>query len=126
MQDRFVARNVDLRLLTERLILFFWKRNFAVVKRKVVEGWEITVNPPPRDRIVDRITVAVTGDREDFSVKFITGSHSRVYKWVGHLTTLFGGGILFSKGFESELALEKLEREFWVYVDETVEGLAGL
>jgi len=124
MKDRFVGRNVDLRLLTERLKLFFLKRNFTVVERKVAEGREIIVNPPPRERIVDRITVSVTGDREDFSVKFIAGSHSHIYKWVGQLTTLFGGGILFSRGFESESALERLERNFWLYVDETVESLA--
>jgi hypothetical protein len=126
MNDRFVGRNVDLRLLTERLILFFLKGNSTVVKRKVAEGWEIIVNLPPRERIVDRIAVSVTGSCEDFSVKFIAGSHSRMYKWVGQLTTMFGGGIVFSKGFESELALEKLERNFWVCVDETVESLAEI
>lgn len=124
MKDRFVGRNVDLQLLTERLILFFSKGNSTVVKRKVAKGWEIIVNPPPRERIVDRITVSVTGNREDLSVKFIAGSHSRIYKWVGQLTTMFGGGIALSRGFESELALEKLERNFWVYVDETVESLS--
>lgn len=124
MKDRFVGRNIDLQLLVEQLILFFGKRKFTVVERKVEDGWEIIASPPPRDKIVDRITVSVTGDGEDFTVKFISGSHSRTYKWAGHLTLLFGGGLLFSKGFESELALERLEREFWVYVDDTIEVLA--
>lgn len=126
MEDRFVGKNVDLRLLTERLKLFFLKGNFTVVEREVVEGWEIVASPPPRETIVDRITVSITGNGEDFEVKFTTGSHSRIYKWVGQLTTLFGGGSLFSRGFESESALEKLERNFWVCVDETVDSLAEI
>lgn len=126
MEDRFVGKNIDLQLFTERLILFFEQKDFGVFKSKMDDGWGLVVISPPRAKIVDKIAVFVTGHSRDFSVKFTAGSRSRTYKWLGHITTFFGGGVLFSKGFESELALERLEREFWVYVDETVATISDL
>ena len=38
---------------------------------------------------------------------------------------MFGGGYLVVRGLRAKEALEKLEREFWVYVEERVAQLAG-
>jgi hypothetical protein len=43
---------------------------------------------------------------------------------LGQLTHLFGGGVLFLRGVKSDEAEEKLERDFWIFIEEKIDFLA--
>ena len=125
METSFVGRNVDLSLLGEWLERFFKNREFKVAVNKRARGYRVTAAPTYVHEIVGNINVSVSGEPDDFVVNFVAGARSGLYKKFGLLTSLFGGGVLLMRGMKSEEAEEKVERDFWVYVEEKIDFLAG-
>jgi len=62
--------------------------------------------------------VRIAGDPNDFSVELSTEESSDTLIRLGTLTSLFGGGILFLKGMKSKELLDKVESDFWRFVEE--------
>lgn len=124
MKSRYKGKNVDLSLLSERMVQFFNEREFTTSLRKEGEKHVIIATPKFFHRIAENITVEVAGRADDFTVIFDAGSHSRAYVILGNILTLLGGGFFVLKGIKSLEEIEKLERAFWVYVDETIWQLA--
>lgn len=124
MEDHWQGKNVDLSLLSERVTQFFSEKQFATTTRRRKEGCVVTAFPKSFHGIAEEISVHVLGRSDDFSVKFIGGSHSRNLVRYGTILSLFGGGFLVSKGLRSLEEIEKLEKKFWVYLDETIWQLA--
>lgn len=120
MEDRWKNKNVDLSLLSDCIAQFFKEKNFAVFVRKSKRKYRIIATPRPFHKIAENINVNISGRPDDFLVKFIAGSHSRALVRHGALAALFGGGYLALKGFKSQEALEKLEKEYWIYVDKEI------
>lgn len=71
------------------------------------------------------LTVKIIGDSNDFVVELLAGKRMRSSVRFGFLTTIFGGGNFLLQALKSQEALEKLEKEFWVYIEETITRLAG-
>lgn len=124
METSFVGRNVDLPLLGEWLERFFKNREFKVAVNKEDGGFRVTAAPTYVHEIVGNIIVSVSGEPNDFMVRFNAGVRSGLYKKFGLLTSLFGGGVLLMRGMKSEEAEEKVERDFWIYVEEKIDFLA--
>lgn len=126
MEDRYFGRGVNLSLLVDRLMVFFKERNFTSGKKKIRDGYVVFAGAPRSHKMVGVTKVLVKGDPTDFIVRFDGGSRSDAYRLLGYLTYYFGGAILVSKSYESQEAMAKLERQFWVYVNETVDRLTEL
>jgi hypothetical protein len=124
METSFVGRNVDLSLLGEWVERFFKNKEFKVAINKKAVGYTVTAGPTYVHEIVGNINVSVYGEPNDFVVRFIAGARSGLYKKFGLLTSLFGGGVLLMRGMKSEEAEEKVEKDFWVYVEEKIDFLA--
>lgn len=120
MEDRYKGKNVDLSILSERIVRFFSEREFTASLHKKEESYVIVATPKTYHGIAENINVYVSGTPNDFSIKFEAGSHSRALVRFGNLVTLLGGGFLALKGLKSQDELDKLENNFWKYVDETV------
>jgi hypothetical protein len=45
---------------------------------------------------------------------------SRFATMLGLSTTLFGGGVFVLRGLKLQEALEKLEKKFWLYLEEKI------
>lgn len=125
MEDRWINKSVDLSMLNNRLVQFFEKRNFGTFEESSEEGYHIVVTPREFHDILEGIHVYINGKPNDFKVKFDAGVRSRSFVRLGILTTVFGGGRLTLKGLKSQEALEKLEGEFWVYLDKVIWSLAN-
>lgn len=125
METSFVGRNVDLSLLGEWVERFFKNREFKVAVNREAGGFRVTAAPTYVHEIIGNINVSVCGEPNDFVVRFAAGARSGLYKKFGLLTSLFGGGVLLMRGMKSEEAEEKVERDFWVYVEEKIDFLAG-
>lgn len=125
MKDRWKDKNVDLSVLADCIVRFFAENLFAVSIAKSSGEYRIVARPKRFHGIAENIRVSVSGEPNDFSVKFTAGSHSRALVRYGTLTAILGGGYLSLKGLKSLEALEKLCKKFWKYVDEKVWQLAG-
>jgi hypothetical protein len=125
VEDHWQGKNVDLSLLSEKVTQFFSEKQFAITTGRNREGCVVTALPKSFHGISEEISVHVLGRSDDFSVKFIAGSHSNNLVRYGTLLSLIGGGFLVSKGLKSLEEIEKLEKKFWVYLDETIWQLEG-
>jgi hypothetical protein len=121
LEDQYKGKNVDLLVLSERIARFFSEKEFTVAKQEKDEKHVIIVAAPkPFHGITDKIEVDIYGTPNDFSVKFVSGSRSNDLVRYGRWASLIAGGYFLLKGLRSQEELEKLERRFWIYVDETV------
>jgi hypothetical protein len=125
MEDRWTNKNIDLSMIPDRLVQFFEERNFVSSQKSSEREYHITVMPSKHHDIVEEIHVYISGQPDDFKVKFDSGSHSISLVRSGILTAVFGGGRLALKGLKSQEALERLENEFWIYLDEVIWSLAN-
>jgi len=120
MQERWVGKNVDLPLLSERVENFFRDKGFRVTKDGSAPKYTISAKPQQGVGIIGQVTVKILGDPNDFLIEFSTSGHSRSAVKLGFITSIFGGGSLVLRGLKSQEALEKLEKDFWVHVEETI------
>jgi len=127
MERHYAERDVYLPSLTERMVRFFKEQRFRV--RAVMEEkkglFKIIVRPTHEHDITGKVVVLIEGCPNKFLVRFIAGSRSQAFMKFGLLTSFLGGGSLFLRGIKCKEALERLERKFWVYVEEKIDFLAG-
>lgn len=120
LEETYKGKNIDFLALVERIALFFTEKGFSVSKQEKGDRHVVVANPKPFHGIADNIEVEVHGSPDDFSVKFISGSRSNDLVRYGRWASLITGGYFLLKGLRSQEELEKLERRFFIYVDETV------
>jgi hypothetical protein len=125
VEDHWQGRNVDLSLLSERVTQFFSEKQFGTTTGRRKEGYVVTAFAKSFHGISEEINVHILGSPDDFSVKFIAGAHSRNLVRYGTFFSPFGAGFMVPKGLKSLEELEKLEKKFWVYLDETIWQLAN-
>ena len=115
MKTQWIKKNVDLRLLSKNIELFFVEKGFKLVKRSVCENnfsYRFSKNSL-------YIEINVFGNSDDFTVEFVRKPMEDFTK-VGFITLPFGGGALFLKELKIKRRLEKLENEFWFYMENMV------
>lgn len=117
MWDRWVGKQVNLNALAELLKKFFEGKPFRVSVENASTGYKIAAYPKLSAGLLDVIEVFVRGKPDDFVIEFVPGSNTRKSIRSGFLTYLFGGGLLWREGLKSQEELDKLEREFWNFVD---------
>lgn len=117
---RWTGRKVDLSLLCDGIVRFFEGKGLKVVRDPLENGFQVTVMPKRVLNLREEVVVTVTGDPDDFEVKFVAGDKSRSLKNLGYMTSSFGGGFFLLEGLKSLEAIEKLEREFWIFVEDYV------
>lgn len=126
LEDQWTDKNINLKALSNCVVQFFKKRKFVTFEESSDENYHITVTPKHRFHdISEEIQVIISGQPTDFKVRFNAGSRSSELVRLGILTSLFGGGRLTLKGLRSHEAIEKLEKNFWNYVDRVIWGLAN-
>jgi len=125
MEKRYLRRNVDLSLLSERIVQFFREKGFKTLRKEEMGVRKIIVRPTHVHEIVERFAVYIFGSSNDFVVRLSAGARSASFVKFGLLITLFGGGSLFLRGVKSQEALEKLERDFCIYLEEKIDFLGN-
>lgn len=120
MKTKYIDRNIELHMLGAGIEGFFKKGGFRTFIEEIGDGYRVRALPTHIHDIVGKITVQVSGTPMDFEVKFFSGARSDALTKFGRLTSLFGGGIIFLRGVKSQEAEEKLERRFWIFVEESI------
>lgn len=125
MQRQWVGKNVDLQLLSERVEDFFKDKGFKTEKDESAGKYTILWAPQRVRNMRNAMIARVFGKSNDFVVEIIASERTRGSIRLGMLTSAFGGGYLALRGLKTKEVLERLEREFWSYVEEKVAHLAG-
>jgi len=123
MQRLWVGRNIDLALLSERIENFFKDRGFKTTKDWSAHEYTVSAKPQHGAGILGLVIVKILGNSNDFSIEFSTSEHLRSAMKLGFITTMFGGGSLILRSLKSQEALEKLEKGFWIYMEEAITHL---
>jgi len=125
MQKQWRGRNIDLALLSERAETFFIDRGLRTMKNSSNNEYTIIWKSPLVRDLRGVMKVKIIGDPNDFRIEFLGGEAAHRSILLGLVTTLFGGGYLIREGLKLQDALEKVEGEFWAYIESEVEGLSG-
>jgi hypothetical protein len=125
MQKRWTNRNIDLTLLTNRIGSFFKERDFEAIKGEIATGFNILAEDSPHFKLDGYVDVKIEGKPEDFAVKIeLCRSKKRLY-FPPMLLTMLGGGYFLSKRLRAQEDWEKLENEFWKYVENATSQLSN-
>lgn len=120
METKWKDMHVDLAKLSASVQEYFAKKDFTADVSKSDEEFRILVKPKTHHKILERIQVTINGNPNSFSVKLSATTRSRSFIIFGTLTTLLGGGLFSSKGLKSDESLEKVEKDFRMFVAEKV------
>jgi hypothetical protein len=118
-----MGRNVDLRQLNQLVERFFKSKGFRTSIESGENSFTIVSRATHVHDIVGAITVSILGKPNEFTLAFFSGERSEAFKKFGQLTSLLGGGTLFLRGARSQEEEEKLERFFWIYIEEKIDLL---
>ena len=115
MKDQWIDKNVNLKMLTERIRPFFDEIDFETISERIQDGYLIqAVSRIPNLRL--RVNVRILGQPDDFVIEFSAGGKGGRFSpsmIVGYLTTMFGGGYLVSRESQKQETLDTLENDFW-------------
>lgn len=122
MKRQWANKKVNLALLSGCLERFFKEKG---LETRVVEGSlerrRISVTSPDSAVLSENIDVEIVGNLGSLSIGLEIGSGSR-WTLMSSLLTLIGGGGIVLRKLKAQEALDKLEKEFWTYVEELVAG----
>jgi len=116
----WVGRHVDLKLLSREIERFFRKKRFKTIITKIEKGYSVRTSPPSHATIYGVVDVKVEGKPSNFTVTFLASKHTRSAIRLGFITTFIGGGNLLLRGLKSQEALDRLEKEFWIHLEEVI------
>ena len=126
MQRRWAGKSVDLNLLYHCLDDFFTDRKFLTEKSESSGERTILLHSRHAARkFGEPISLRITGNSDDFTVYLKASELAARTVRAGMLTKSLVGGYFLLKGLKLQEELEKLEREFWIYVEDKVAQLAG-
>ncbi len=127
MEKQWLEKNVDLRMLAERIMPFFNETDFETMFEEEHSGYSIrAVSKIPNLQL--RIDVKVFGQPDDFVVEFLSGGKRGFFSpsmIAGYLTSLFGGGYLILKETRAQEMLGTFENDFWKHVQTQVADLVN-
>jgi hypothetical protein len=96
VNHQWYGKNVDLGMLTERIVPFFYETDFETKVEKTQEGYVIrVVSKIPNLRIA--INVGITGQPNKFTVEFSSDGKRGFFSRsmiAGYLTMMFGGNLV--------------------------------
>jgi len=126
MSQRWVGRNVNLDSLSRYIERFLEDRNFKTRKRGLAGGFIVEGVSRQQRGLLVKVVVRILGDPNDFSVELGRDerAHTRLYNVFGPFMTLFGGGFILARNLKRQDILDRLETEFFVFVEEKVDYLA--
>lgn len=126
MQKRWRGKNVDLDQLSDSIEDFFKSRSLLPRKAETDEERTISWSPGYRGaRLKQPVTARITGKPDDFTIDLKASELTKGLIRIGMLTKPFGGGYFLLKAVTLEEELERLENEFWIFMEEKIDHLSG-
>ena len=123
MRKNWVGKSVDLAFLNNQIESFFRDRGLKTRKEQSGDKYSVLWSPPVAVQAGRAFKIEMQGTSDDFWIDFPDDEPARRSILSGFATTLFGGGTLILRGLRLREFLEKTEREFWPYVEDSVSKL---
>ncbi len=123
MQTKWTGKNINLDLLSDQVERFFLNKGFKTLKEKLADGYNVLGVLIRSNGKRESIRVKIFGNPDEFVVEFASAQPSLAFRLLAPIATLMGAGVFVLRDLKSREAYEKLEREFWAYVDETVSNI---
>jgi hypothetical protein len=125
MQRRWTGQNVDLNSLSISFEAFFKSRQFVTKKLESAGERKILLQPKYSTvKLKEPVSVRIAGDPDDFIVDLRASELVTRQVRIGMLTKSIGGGHYLLRSLKLQQELEKLEKEFWIFVEDEVTQLA--
>lgn len=125
-QFQWIGKNVNLRSLSISIQKFFQSKGFETEITTSTSGkYTVLVRIRQPSRRYLNLAAKVSGNSNDFVVEFPAIEHTDSLIKFGFLTMPFGGGSFLLRGVRLKETLERLDGEFWAYVQEVVSGFAS-
>ena len=125
MQRRWTGRSVDLDLLSDCVEDFFKDRSLATRRTDSADERVILSQSERAVKAGKLISVKISGNSDDFKIEVKASELTDRSVRLGMLTKPIGGGYFLLKSLKLRDRLEKLEKEFWIYVEDKVAQLTG-
>ena len=125
MQKTWSNQNVDLSIITQRIIQFFEEKKFDITALETEKGYQIIAGASPYYKMESYTSVLIEGKPEDFSVNLEPCNQEKTFKLPAMLTTMFGGGYFLLKHLRSDEVWMTFSRDFWRRVDSIIMNLKG-
>lgn len=122
MEKRWQNHGVNLQRLAQSVENYYSRRKIKVKETVLEDGYSIRVVPTGL-RTAGVMCITIRGTPDDFTIETrATEDEDRAVK-VGLMTTIFGGGIMVLRNTKTREQMEKMEREFWSAIEETIGSL---
>lgn len=125
MQRQWIGKNIDLALLSKYIEDFLKDNGFKTRKNELLREFKIFGTLRHSRNLRLEVTTRILGSSNDFVIEFLAGKPLRRSIMLGYITTMMGGGIFLLRDLKSKELLERIEREFWMYIEEAVTRLVG-
>ena len=123
MEKRWQNHGVNLQRVTEIVKNYYLRRNFKVNESVLEDGYSLSITLREL-RTSGVMSIAIRGMPDDFTIETrATEEEDRQVK-IGLMTAIFGGGILVLRNIRVREQMERIEREFWSTIEETIRSLA--
>jgi hypothetical protein len=125
MQRRWTRQNVDLDSLSVSIEDFFKSQHFVTKKSESAGERKILLQSTySRVKLEEPVSVRITGDPNDFVIDLKASELTTHPVRMGMLTKSLGGGYYLLRSLKLQEELQKMEKEFWIYVENRVTQLA--
>ena len=119
MEKQWKNLSVNLRQLARTIEERYSRRNLEVKETALEDGYSIRVILS-KLRASGVMSIVIRGTPNDFMIETRATEDKDSAIKVGLMTTIIGGGSIVLGNIKSREELEKLEREFWGTIEETV------
>jgi len=125
MQRRWTGHNVNLDSLSDFVEDFFKSRSLSPRRTETAEERTILWFPGRMGvRMKEPVSVRIVGKPDDFIIDLEASELMNRSIHAGMLTKPFGGGYFLLRAVKLKEELERLEKEFWIFVEEKIAQLA--
>ena len=126
MKSRWKEKNVEIEFLVDRISSFFLGKDFSKKKESIERDTArvLTYTFEGEGRPVVA-SVIVRGSPNDFEIEFVVDRKAETVARLGILSTLFGSGFYLRGRLENFAHVERLEGDFWDYVNEEIRRMSG-
>jgi len=124
MEKQWRNLNVSLRQLAKIIEDRYSGRNLKVKETLLADGYSIRVILAEL-RAPGVMRIDIRGTPDDFRIETSATEREDDVIKLGLLTSIFGGGSVILRNLKCREELEKLEREFWGTIEETIKSLTS-
>lgn len=120
LKYRWIGRNVDIDQLVEAIIVFLKGKKFKIRRDDLESSSRVLgIHRTPEGEI-RRVAVTISGSPQDLIVELKVGDDPSLLLKFSSMISLFGGGLLLVKKRKIADFYQKLEDEFWRYVERRI------